>query len=61
MPFPRCEIAGVGEAAVTGVRVVKGFGQEGRELDRLDGEARKLFGLRLRHQSGFGRAFGYHG
>jgi ATP-binding cassette subfamily B protein len=42
------EIAGVVEAAVTGVRVVKGFGQEERELDRLDGEARTLFGLRLR-------------
>jgi ATP-binding cassette subfamily B protein len=42
------DIAGVVEAAVTGVRVVKGFGQEDRELDRLDGETRKLFGLRLR-------------
>ena len=42
------EIAGVVEASVTGVRVVKGFGQEERELDRLDAEARTLFGLRLR-------------
>jgi ATP-binding cassette subfamily B protein len=42
------EIAGVVEASVTGVRVVKGFGQEERELDRLDVEARSLFGLRLR-------------
>ncbi len=42
------ELAGVVESAVTGVRVVKGFGQEERELDRLDGAARTLFGLRLR-------------
>jgi ATP-binding cassette, subfamily B, bacterial len=41
-------IAGDVEAAVTGVRVVKGFGQEGRELDRLDAGARKLFGMRMR-------------
>jgi ATP-binding cassette subfamily B protein len=30
------EVAGVVEAAVTGVRVVKGFGQEQRELGRLE-------------------------
>ncbi len=42
------ELAGVVEASVTGVRVVKGFGQEERELGRLDTEARTLFGLRLR-------------
>jgi ATP-binding cassette subfamily B protein len=41
-------VAGDVEAAVTGVRVVKGFGQEGRELDRLDTGARKLFGARMR-------------
>ncbi|GHE13388.1 ABC transporter ATP-binding protein [Klenkia taihuensis] len=41
-------VAGDVEAAVTGVRVVKGFGQEGRELDRLDSGARKLFGARMR-------------
>ena len=37
------EVAGVVEEAVTGVRVVKGFGQEQREVDRLDGAARGLF------------------
>ncbi len=42
------DLAGVVEAAVTGVRVVKGFGQEDRELGRLEGAARKLFALRLR-------------
>jgi ATP-binding cassette subfamily B protein len=36
------------EAAVTGVRVVKGFGQEDRELDRIDRGARSLFGARMR-------------
>ncbi len=42
------EIAGVVESAVTGVRVVKGFGQEDRELARLEGESRTLFALRVR-------------
>jgi len=41
-------VAGDVEAAVTGVRVVKGFGQEDRELDRLDEGARRLFGARMR-------------
>lgn len=41
-------IAGAVEAAVTGVRVVKGFGQEERELDRLDRAAAALYGSRLR-------------
>lgn len=36
------------EAAVTGVRVVKGFGQEQRELASLDREATKLYRKRLR-------------
>ncbi|MCU1669094.1 MAG: transporter, partial [Blastococcus sp.] len=36
------------EAAVTGVRVVKGFGQEGRELSALADSARRLFASRLR-------------
>ena len=30
------DVANVVEEDVTGVRVVKGFGQEARELDRLD-------------------------
>jgi ATP-binding cassette subfamily B protein len=42
------DLASVVEAAVTGVRVVKGFGQEDRELGRLEGAAKKLFALRLR-------------
>ena len=36
------------EAAVTGVRVVKGFGQEGRELAGVEAAARRLFASRLR-------------
>ncbi|GAA4549284.1 ABC transporter ATP-binding protein [Pseudonocardia xishanensis] len=36
------------EETVTGVRVVKGFGQENREVSTLEGLARMLFGERLR-------------
>nr|WP_246076700.1 ABC transporter ATP-binding protein [Amycolatopsis cihanbeyliensis] len=36
------------EETVTGVRVVKGFGQERRETGRLAGTARTLFGERMR-------------
>ncbi|HWE89848.1 MAG TPA: ABC transporter ATP-binding protein [Pseudonocardiaceae bacterium] len=36
------------EETVTGVRVVKGFGQEARETAKLERLARKLFGERLR-------------
>ena len=36
------------EETVTGVRVVKGFGQEMREIRRLDRAARTLFGERMR-------------
>jgi ATP-binding cassette subfamily B protein len=42
------EVASTVEAAVTGVRVVKGFGQEQRELAGLEGKARRLFSSRLR-------------
>jgi ATP-binding cassette, subfamily B, bacterial len=42
-------VATVVEEAVTGVRVVKGFGQENRELNRLTDAAAKLFGSRLRN------------
>ncbi|MFZ0218311.1 MAG: ABC transporter ATP-binding protein [Candidatus Dormiibacterota bacterium] len=42
------EVAGAVEAATTGVRVVKGFGQEKQELDRLDGISSRLFGARVR-------------
>jgi len=41
-------VAGVVEEDVTGVRVVKGFGQEARELVRLEAAARRLFASRLR-------------
>ncbi|SNQ49263.1 putative ABC transporter ATP-binding protein [Frankia canadensis] len=42
------EVAGAVEEAVAGVRVVKGFGQESRELDRIAAHARWLFALRMR-------------
>ncbi len=42
------EVAVVVEEAVTGVRVVKGFGQEDRELERMVERARILFGSRMR-------------
>ncbi len=42
------EVAGVVDAAVTGVRVVKGFGQERQELERLEGASERLFAGRVR-------------
>ncbi|MEZ0163792.1 ABC transporter ATP-binding protein [Kineococcus sp. LSe6-4] len=42
------EVAGRVEAAVTGVRVVKGFGQEAAELTRLERVAGDLFAERMR-------------
>ena len=42
------EVAGVVDEAVTGVRVVKAFGQEQRELERLTGVSEELFGSRVR-------------
>ncbi len=42
------EVAQHVEEAVTGVRVVKGFGQEDRETRRLRGAAERLYGERLR-------------
>jgi ATP-binding cassette, subfamily B, bacterial len=41
-------VAGVVDDAVTGVRVVKGFGQEEQELGKLSRAARALFASRLR-------------
>ncbi|HEX9034105.1 MAG TPA: ABC transporter ATP-binding protein [Streptosporangiaceae bacterium] len=41
-------VAGVVDGAVTGVRVVKGFGQEGQEIDRLEGASRLLYAARVR-------------
>jgi ATP-binding cassette subfamily B protein len=43
------ELATVVEEATSGVRVVKGFGQEGRELDKLREAAVRLFGARMRN------------
>ncbi|MFI8825241.1 ABC transporter ATP-binding protein [Streptomyces sp. NPDC053431] len=42
------EVASTVEAAVAGVRVVKGFGQERRELDALERRSRSLFSSRVR-------------
>ena len=42
------EVAGVVDEAVVGVRVVKGFGQEQRELDHLADAAETLFASRMR-------------
>jgi ATP-binding cassette subfamily B protein len=42
------EVAEIVEEDVTGVRVVKGFGQEDRELGRLRSGARNLFAHRMR-------------
>ena len=42
------EVAGVVEGAVTGVRVVKGFGQEQQEIERLEGVGRILYAARVR-------------
>ncbi|MGW6392137.1 ABC transporter ATP-binding protein [Streptomyces sp. NPDC055103] len=42
------EVAGVVDGAVTGVRVVKGFGQEGQETGKIREAGRKLFAGRLR-------------
>ncbi|MFI9211749.1 ABC transporter ATP-binding protein [Streptomyces sp. NPDC053253] len=42
------EVASAVEATVTGVRIVKGFGQERRELEGLERRVRGLFSSRLR-------------
>ncbi|MEY9849884.1 ATP-binding cassette subfamily B protein [Streptacidiphilus sp. BW17] len=41
-------VAGVVDGAVSGVRVVKGFGQEEQELGRLEATSRRLYAKRLR-------------
>ncbi|SEL64699.1 ATP-binding cassette, subfamily B [Streptacidiphilus jiangxiensis] len=41
-------VAGVVDGAVSGVRVVKGFGQEEQELARLESASRRLYARRLR-------------
>ena len=42
------EVAGVVEESVTGVRVVKGFGQEQQQLDALIDSSRRLYGAKVR-------------
>ena len=42
------EVAGVVDEAIGGVRVVKGFGQEDQEQERLEAASEKLFASRLR-------------
>ena len=42
------EVAGIVDGAVTGVRVVKGFGQETQEMAKLEEVSRHLFAARLR-------------
>jgi ATP-binding cassette, subfamily B, bacterial len=42
------DVAGVVEGAVTGVRVVKGFGQEEQEIGRLEAISRVLYAARVR-------------
>ena len=42
------EVAGVVDEAVSGVRIVKGFGAENREIERLAGAATVLYRARLR-------------
>ena len=41
-------VAGVVDGAVTGVRVVKGFGQEEQEIERLEGASGWLYASRVR-------------
>ena len=42
------QVAGVVDGAVTGVRVVRGFGQEEQEIERLEGVSTRLYSARLR-------------
>ncbi len=53
-------VVGVVDEAVTGVRVVKGFGQEAQELERLTRASASLYGSRVRAadiEARFGAAF----
>ncbi len=42
------EVAGIVDESIGGVRVVKGFGQEEQEQERLEAASSRLFGARLR-------------
>jgi ATP-binding cassette, subfamily B, bacterial len=42
------EVAGIVDEAIGGVRVVKGFGQEEQEMQRMEAASEDLFGFRMR-------------
>ncbi|HEY7264645.1 MAG TPA: ABC transporter ATP-binding protein [Trebonia sp.] len=42
------EVAGIVDEAIGGVRVVKGFGQEEQEMERMEAASEELYGSRLR-------------
>src|SRR5215472_11513348 len=42
------EVAGIVDEAIGGVRVVKGFGQEEQEMERMEAASEDLYGSRLR-------------
>ncbi len=42
------EVAGIVEEAIGGVRVIKGFGQEEQEMQRLEAASEELYASRLR-------------
>jgi ATP-binding cassette, subfamily B, bacterial len=42
------DVAGIVDESIGGVRVVKGFGQEEQEMERMEGASESLFGSRLR-------------
>jgi len=42
------EVAGIVDEAIGGVRVVKGFGQEEQEMERMEAASEKLFSSRIR-------------
>src|SRR5579863_5111901 len=42
------DVAGIVDESIGGVRVVKGFGQEEQEMERMEDASRSLFGSRLR-------------
>jgi ATP-binding cassette, subfamily B, bacterial len=45
----QAEVSAIADEAIGGVRVVKGFGQEGQELRRFEQAARVLYGSRMRN------------
>lgn len=45
----QAELANIADEAIVGVRVVKGFGQEEREVRRIEQASRQLYGNRMRN------------